>query len=343
MRYSALPKLEANFLATGNNGEYELKKIAVPVPGENLTLNGMFCTPKSRSGYYHAVAHPKERILLHFTAGQIRSDMSALTRQDFHVSVPFVIGRNGTIYQLYSSKFWSGNIGKGRGNTNNAEDKKTIGIEISNYGFVTEKEGNLETIYSRLKDSQGRVGPVDVYCSLSETAAYQKITTPFRGQSYYPTYTKEQYQSLIILLRYLTATYNIPRQFLPENKRYIATDEVLGFKGIVSHVNYRDTGKWDIGPAFDWTTVIQGVQAASFQPAASRSASRAASRRSATKEDVITSEKQMEKLVPKAARGAELKHEEQLDIESTAVLEAKGRQKLKNKKKELVNAKKKGV
>jgi N-acetyl-anhydromuramyl-L-alanine amidase AmpD/lysophospholipase L1-like esterase len=315
MHFSNLPKFEAGFLATGNKGEYTFKKIAIPVKGENLILDGMFCTPVNRTAYFHAVEHPKERILLHFTAGQIRSDMSALTRDNFHVSTPFVIGRDGTIYQLYSSKFWSGNIGKGIGNVGNTEDKKTIGIEISNYGFLTERDGNLETIYSRLSDALGRPGLVDVYCSLNDTDAYQKITTPFRGQQYYATFTPGQYESLIVLLRYLTAQYNIPRQFLPENKRYISTNDVLSFKGIVSHVNYRDNGKWDIGPAFDWNKVISGVQAASFQPSLIKAATR-----DVIDELVIRSEEELEKLMPTQRSGEEV-HVEGEDIDSTAVIE----------------------
>src|SRR5688500_17619088 len=117
MRHSSLSSMEQQLRLDGNNGEYSLQRIAVPVPGEPLTLEGLFCKPVRRSGYYHAVAHPKERIVLHYTAGNLRSDLSALTRQDYHVSVPFVIARDGTIFQLYSSKYWSGNIGKGIGNT----------------------------------------------------------------------------------------------------------------------------------------------------------------------------------------------------------------------------------
>ena len=319
MRFASLSQLESNFLSTGNNAEYNLKEISIPVPGENLTLQGVLCTPAHRTGYFHDSPHPKERVLLHFTAGQIRSDMQALTRQDFHVSVPFVIGRNGTIYQLYSSKFWSGNIGKGRGNTANEEDKKTIGIEISNYGFLTEREGNLETIYSRLRDDQGRTGPVDIYCSLSERQAYQKVITPFREQSYYATFTPEQYESLIILLRYLTATYNIPRQFLPGDKRFIATDDVLNFKGIVSHVNYRDSGKWDIGPAFDWTRVVQGVQAASFTPSVPAT-------RGVMNGDVIHSEEELENLLPKS-KSIQTEEEELLDLENARVIENEAQKK----------------
>lgn len=266
MNFNSIPTLEKNILKTGNNGEYELQQFSIPVKNEDLVLKGFFAKPKGRAKYYYDVVHPKERIVLHYTAGQLRSDLGALTQNEKHISVAFVIARNGIIYQLFSSKFWSGHIGKGIGNTNtgNAQDKVTIGIELSNYGYLTEKNGNLETYYSRQKDNNGNPGPIDVYCSLTDKAAYTKISAPFRGQSYYSSFGDMQYDSLIILLRYLTAQYNIPRKFLPEAQRFEATEKVLQFKGIVSHINYRTDGKWDIGPGFDWKRVADGITAATY-------------------------------------------------------------------------------
>jgi hypothetical protein len=104
---------------------------------------------------------------------------------------------------------------------------------------------------------------------------------------------------------------------LPEPKRYTATDEVLNFRGIVSHVNYRDTGKWDIGPAFDWNKVIQGVQAARFAPATHR----AVAPDMPGAEEPIRSEEELESLLP-AARGAEFESEEYEDINSTEEVES---------------------
>src|SRR5688572_1948045 len=300
MRHSSLNAFEEKFLLTANNGEYNLRKISVPIPGEDLKLEGYLCTPANRSGYYYDREYPKERIVIHYTAGNLKSDLSTLTTHNRHVSVPFVIARDGTIYQLFSSKFWSGHLGKGLGNTNtnNAEDKRTIGIELSNYGFLSEKSGNLETYYSRQKNANGTIGLVDVYCSLTDTGAYEKLNTPFREQSYYATHTDAQYQSLIILLRYLTAQYNIPRQFLPEDIRYQATSEVLNFKGIVTHINYRKDGKWDVGPAFNWKAVIEGVQAAEFKPVILRDSGPAT--RGTVTEIPITSEGEVDELLPKA-------------------------------------------
>ncbi len=308
MRFDTLTQIEDRFRTEAASA---LKPFSVPIPGEDLTLNGKLFKP-NRSNYYYQTAHPKERIVLHFTAGNIRSDMMTLTTQDRHVSVPFVIARDGTIYQLFSSKFWSGHIGAGLGNagTGNAQDKATIGIEISNYGFLVPKDGNLETIYSRVKDKNtGKVSPVDTYCTLDNKAAYTKLDTPYREQSFYPTYTSEQYDSLIILLRYLTATYKIPRQFLPPDKRFEGTRDVLSFKGIVTHANYRPSGKWDIGPAFDWATMIEGVQAPQYTSTASRDLS---STRSL--EEVLTSEEEIEAQFP-ASRDLGEPEEEATDNE----------------------------
>ena len=268
MNYKSLPKLEEEIRLTGNKGEYKLQRFSIPVPGEQLSLEGLVAKPANRSNYYYQSAHKKQRIVIHYTAGQLRSDLGALSRHDYHVSVSYVIARDGTIYCLFPSKLYSGHLGKGIGNigTNQAEDKATIGIELSNYGYLIERAGNLETVYSRIKDKNGKEGPVDIYCSLAETEAYTKLPAAFRGQSYYPTYTKEQYESLIILLRYLTKAYGIPRKFMDPPDRLQTTQNVVNFKGIVTHVNYRIDGKWDIGPAFDWNKVITSVQAANFAP-----------------------------------------------------------------------------
>ncbi|HZV71310.1 MAG TPA: N-acetylmuramoyl-L-alanine amidase [Saprospiraceae bacterium] len=260
MKFDDLPTIEAKFKVDAAS---QLTPFSSPVPGENLTLNGLFYKP-DRSGYYYVTEYPKQRIVLHFTAGNLRSDIMNLTKQDYHVSVAFIIARDGTIYQLHPSKYWSGHIGGGVGNqgTNNREDKASIAIEISNYAYLLPVNGNLETIYSRVKDpATGKTGPVDLYCTQQQTTAFTKLNTPFRGQSYYASFTDAQIESTIILCRFLTAKYQIPRQFLPEDKRFITFDDVVKFKGIVTHINYRSSGKWDIGPAFNWDKLIAGVTA----------------------------------------------------------------------------------
>jgi N-acetyl-anhydromuramyl-L-alanine amidase AmpD len=98
----------------------------------------------------------------------------------------------------------------------------------------------------------------DIYCDAFQSEFYDQVS--FQGYNYFATFTAAQYESLIILLRYLTAQFNIARKILPDDFRYIAFDEVVDFNGIVSHLNYRTTGKQDIGPAFDWERIISGLR-----------------------------------------------------------------------------------
>jgi N-acetyl-anhydromuramyl-L-alanine amidase AmpD len=273
MKFDQLPQIEANFKSQNAS---QLIPFTAKVANENLTLNGLLYTPP-RTNYYYLTAHPKKRIVLHFTAGNLRSDMMSLTTQDRHVSVAFVVARDGTIYQLHPSKGWSGHIGKGIGQVGkvradgkvpkNLQDKASIGIELSNYAYLVPQHAQLETIYSRIKNPKtGVIGPVDAYCRIDQTNAFRKLDTAFREQVYFASYTPEQMESTIILLRFLTAKYNIPRAFPAVDKRYSTFDEVVNFNGIVSHINFRKTGKWDIGPAFDWDTLINGVTAPTFEP-----------------------------------------------------------------------------
>ena len=101
---------------------------------------------------------------------------------------------------------------------------------------------------------------------MEDTDKYIKLNSPYRGQEYFASFTESQYVSLILLLRYLTATKDIPRKFLPSEERFDTTEKVVDFQGILSHVNFRKSGKWDIGPAFDWDRVIDGVQAEVYSP-----------------------------------------------------------------------------
>ena len=248
---------EADIKASGFNGAFKIALPAlVPVKNEpDLLLTVFRATPAAGyKSYYFEQSVPKTQILLHFTTGHLRGDLSTLTTADHQVSVPFVVARDGTVYSLFKSDYWSYHVGKGNvANDNTTLSKKTIGIELSNYGPLKPDGNDLRTDYG------------DIYCTLDDTDQYVKLVEKYRDSAYYATFTDAQYEATIVLLRYLTAQYDIPRAFLPENIRYKATTDAVPFRGIISHVNYR-ADKCDIGPAFDWQRVIDGTQADSFTP-----------------------------------------------------------------------------
>ena len=123
--------------------------------------------------------------------------------------------------------------------------RSSVGIEISNIGPLTQQGQALITTTAK-----------DSYCNLNEAMYYRKAS--YRGFNYYASFTDAQYTSLISLLRYLTGRFNIPRRFLPLASRYETRTDIPQFRGIVSHVNFRND-KFDIGPGFEWDRVIRGV------------------------------------------------------------------------------------
>jgi len=260
---------------------YEFEKATYKLKKESLEFDHMIvkkfgASNKLISSFFYPETHKRkinktnQRIILHFTAGQASGDIKTLSKENFHVSTPYIIGRDGTIYRMFSPRQWSHHLGIKVDEFGLDADPCSIGIEISNYGPLKENgHGELMTIYD------------SVYCRTKDTEGYVKLDHPYRGYEYYASYTPEQYEATIMLLRYLTETFDIKRKFLPTDKtlesqgkydqiarysKYKSGAEAEAFKGICSHVNYRPTGKWDIGPAFDWDKVIAGVTADSFAP-----------------------------------------------------------------------------
>jgi N-acetylmuramoyl-L-alanine amidase len=250
MRIEEIPACEADFDANhkdSNNKNFIYANESILIPGESAYMNYVNLKPSSGdNSYFFKSQQLKTQVVLHYTLGYLKGDIATMTQHDFHVSVPFVIGRNGRIYNLFFSGYWAYHLGPGAIGGNETQSKRTIAIEVSNIGGLTQTERGMENFYT------------DVYCDVSQEDAY--VNLPFRRFNSFATFTVNQYNSLIILLRYLTARHNIRREFLPLSDRYEAKSDIVDFNGIVSHINYRNSGKEDIGPAFNWERIISGVK-----------------------------------------------------------------------------------
>ena len=251
-----IAKHESDFLKTGRDSAgklFELTDAKVSIKGTTEEMSYINCRCKNEdSSFYYKEKILKNQIVLHFTAGYLKGDVAALTQPNYHVSTPFLIARNGEIINLWSPDYWAYHLGVSAVGGNRVGSKRTIAIELSNIGYLNKNGDKLVTSYS----------DIDTYCTLSEKEYYTHLEKPYRGQEYYATFTDAQYDSLVTLLRYLTAEFRIPRAFLEEDKRDLTGErtELENFRGITSHVNYRASGKWDIGPAFDWERVIRKVK-----------------------------------------------------------------------------------
>ncbi|MBW3654881.1 MAG: N-acetylmuramoyl-L-alanine amidase [Gemmatimonadetes bacterium] len=262
MKASAIPTHEADFRTNGKDSDgkkFTLSPFQVTIPDTSETFEVVSCKPASGDeSFFYKEASAKKRIVVHYTAGYLKGDIAALTKPNNHVSTPFVVARDGTIYNLFSSRYWSYHLGPGAQGGNSPMSRSGVGIEMSNVGYLKPSGGNLVTY----------MGANDVYCTADQTEYYTKLAQPFRGYTHYATFTQAQYDSLAKLLRYLSGTYDIPLKFLPEPARYGVYDDVANFRGITTHVNYQPQsyGKWDIGPAFDWQGLISALAKASTVP-----------------------------------------------------------------------------
>lgn len=210
-------------------------------------LDVLYFKPNERDDYYYKSQVSKEKIALHYTAGYLGGDLSNLTRDNYHVSVPFVIAASGKIFQLFDPVYWSYHLTPGAVGGNKRNSSRSIAIEMSNLGPL-EKSGGWMWNYVGSK-----------YCRASESDFYVDLNQDYRGYRYYAYFTDAQYRSLDRLLDVLCAEFAIPKAFLPEPERYDlfkTASAAQDYRGICSHVNFQPPSvKQDIGPAFRWNEI----------------------------------------------------------------------------------------
>jgi|SRR6218665_130206 len=132
MKASGIFNHENSFKETGidNDGKkFILTPETVAIKGtiEKLTVTDCVRQNGDKS-YYYEEETAKKKIVLHFTMGYLKGDIATLTKG--HVSVPFVIARNGVIYNLFASKYWSYHLGPGTSGGNTAMSKECLGLKF---------------------------------------------------------------------------------------------------------------------------------------------------------------------------------------------------------------------
>jgi len=155
-------------------------------------------------------------IIVHYTAGASRdSDLRQLTADDdVYVSSHFHISRDGIITQLVSTHDVAYHAGKSKWKSHLAMNPVSIGVEIENWGLLTQKDGKT-TSWS------GREVP-------------EALVEPHNGR-YWASYTQNQYWQLARLVGALIIQGEVP-----------LCVQLLG------HEHVSPGRKIDPGPAFDW-------------------------------------------------------------------------------------------
>ena len=180
---------------------------------------------------FYKEVHTKNQVVIHHTVSGANPTnvINAWTTNAERVATAFVIGGDGTIAQAFSSKYWAHHLGLKKAN-NTILNQQSIGIEVCNWGGITEKEGKFYTAYNKEIAKELLID-------------YGKT---WRGYRYFHKYTAAQIESLRQLLVYLCDTYKISKEYHP--KIWDIDNEALtGKNGVFTHVSYR-ADKSDMHP-----------------------------------------------------------------------------------------------
>ena len=181
--------------------------------------------PLKTDQYYQSL-YKKTHIVLHHTAGgSAASSLAHWASNPEHIATPYIIDRDGTIFECYDPSMWAYHLGV-KGMT--SLEKASIGIEICSYGSLAVKSGKFYTYTGK------------------EISAEKTSLVTFRGQTVWEAYTKEQIAALKVLLPYLIDRFKIPIQ--ADRKNFFDYQDPTKLPpGIWSHTTVRKD-KTDIFP-----------------------------------------------------------------------------------------------
>lgn len=145
---------------------------------------------------------------------------------------------DGEICQAFSSRKWAyhlgikGDVFRAQGLPYRLLDPLAIGIEICNWGPLTQKADGK---YYNYVD---RVVPNDQVCELS---------VPYKGHKFYHAYTDAQIESVRQLLVYWNKVHGIPLTYSHEDMWGVSKKALSAEPGVYTHNSYR-RDKTDISP-----------------------------------------------------------------------------------------------
>jgi N-acetyl-anhydromuramyl-L-alanine amidase AmpD len=184
---------------------------------------------------YYPIETKKTQLVLHHTVSgkNIQGDLNTWLGDTIRVGTHFIIDRDGTPYQLFSSKYWIHHLGVTKDilvkfgfsdvqSRNIILNQNSIGFEIDNWGWLDKQpDGKFKTCYGNVVD-----------------VPIQEYQNGFRGYKYYEKYTNAQIQTVGELLLYFRDKFGIPMDY-NENIWETNKDALGGKSGIYAHCSYR--------------------------------------------------------------------------------------------------------
>jgi hypothetical protein len=178
-------------------------------------------------------------------------------------AVAWIVDGDGQCVSAFEDKYWSYFVGIQDPTLAHAHlhDRESVAIEIANQGPLTLGHDGKTLTWNP---------PANLpFCTLDQTDRYVKLETPFRGISYFARFTDAQVAAVVELVVDICNRFKIPKVLPPVAKRFeFDIPYFAGFAGVVSHVNFINSWKWDMAPGHS-DGIYAGLLAAGFTEAAS--------------------------------------------------------------------------
>jgi N-acetyl-anhydromuramyl-L-alanine amidase AmpD len=158
------------------------------------------------------------------------------------VATAYLVDLDGHIYEVFDPAHWACHLGVAAAhNPGYRQDKRSIGIEIVNWGGLSFDGKQLNAWPNQYRSR---------YCDLKEKTRY--VCKPYRGIDYFAAFPEAQHSAVSRLTRQLCEQFSIPKILPTEAQRgRLDWSYYENYKGVASHQNFH-AEKTDIGPAFDW-------------------------------------------------------------------------------------------
>jgi N-acetyl-anhydromuramyl-L-alanine amidase AmpD len=230
-----------------------------------LNLSEIVQVDFSENQYYRQETNKNSLVLHHTVSGPYAQGVIDWWNQDpQRIATHFIIQKNGTIFQLYSSKYWAHHLGikstflqqlgfTDYSTRNVLLNQNSIAMEITNWGGL-------------VRDNNG-YHPATWDTNLKKYVPITKITIPdqnvqvypkpFRDFLYFEKYSPEQIESVNRLIVYLCDKWNIPKDY-NSDMWDISKKALGGIHGIWSHISYRPD-KSDLHPMPEMIEMLQNL------------------------------------------------------------------------------------
>ena len=196
--------------------------------------------------------HDKSQIILHHTVsgGSAKAVATYWDSRPSRIATCIIIDKKGIPHQLFRSRYWAGHVGGRSTMTKEFErfglpyrncSKTSIGVELVSWGGLKMIDNKLYTCYG----SEYTEG-ADVH-----------FDDPFRGYSYFDSYTTEQIATLKELLIYWNKVYDIPLEY-KEDMWDVNEQALNNTPGIYSHTSFR-RDKSDLFPQKELIEMLKSL------------------------------------------------------------------------------------